>query len=232
MLSISRLGLPLRYHHHFRLAQSIDVMKRERDHQFECGICGAEDRYLLHNVRHRTPSYRRLCTNCLLKDHRGLFCPFCFSVYEEPLPIDRSMCNKCPSISHKPCIPSNYPHHTPFICPSCSSPNFSFFNPTTNGDSPSGRIIDRDSARALVAAAKIAAVSMTKAAAMAKVEAEKRVKEATYAKKRAREALERLAYLAAKEKEIMEGKGGGSNYNGLYLAPPPPPPQITGKVEK
>ncbi|KAG5240871.1 zinc finger protein [Salix suchowensis] len=200
-------------------------MKRERDHQFECGICGAEDRYLLHNVRHRTPSYRRLCTNCLLKDHRGLFCPFCFSVYEEPLPNDRSMCNKCPSISHKPCIPSNYPHHTPFICPSCSSPNFSFFNPTRNGDSPSGRIIDRDSARALVAAAKIAAVSMTKAAAMAKVEAEKRVKEATFAKKRAREALEGLAYLAAKEKEIIEGKGG-SNYNGLYLSPP----QITGKT--
>ncbi|KAJ6889719.1 hypothetical protein NC651_023463 [Populus alba x Populus x berolinensis] len=214
-------------------------MKQERDHQFECGICGAEDRYLLHNVRHRTPSYRRLCTNCLLKDHRGLFCPFCFIVYEEPLQNDRSMCNKCPSIAHKPCIPSNYPHHTPFICPSCSSPSFSFFNPTRNGDSSSGRFIDKDSARALVAAAKIAAISMTKAAALARVEAEKRVKEATFAKKRAREALERLAYLAAKENEMMEDiKGGGvddaankgGNSNGVYLGYPPS--QITGQQQQ
>ncbi|KAF9673220.1 hypothetical protein SADUNF_Sadunf10G0001700 [Salix dunnii] len=214
-------------------------MKRERDHQFECGICGTEDRYLLHNVRHRTPSYRRLCTNCLLKDHRGLFCPFCFIVYEEPLQNDRSMCNKCPSIAHKLCIPSTYPHHSPFICPTCSSPGFSFINPNRNGDFSSGRVIDKDSARALVAAAKIAAISMTKAAALARVEAEKRVKEATFAKKRAREALERLAYLAAKENEMMEGiKGGGGvnddakkggNTNEVYLISPP---QITGQQQQ
>lgn len=59
--------------------------------------------------------------------------------------------------------------------------------------------MDVGSAKALVAAAKIAALSMSKAAAVARVEAERRVKEAALAKKRAREALESLLYLAAEE---------------------------------
>lgn len=63
------------------------------------------------------------------------------------------------------------------------------------------RVIDRASAKALVAAAKIACATMSKAAAIARVEAERRVKEAALARKRAREALERVAYLTLKEKE-------------------------------
>lgn len=177
-----------------------------RDHQSHshCGGCGGDRRWVLHNVRHRA-AYRRLCTNCILKTHQGLFCPFCFQVYEESLPPkDRLMCLKCPSISHLSCVPCSHPHSTPsFLCPACSIPNFSFFNLDSSSSSGnnSGKPIDKDSARALVAAAKIAAVSMTKAAAVARVEAERRVKEATLAKKRAREALERLAFLAAKEKQ-------------------------------
>ncbi|KAJ9181737.1 hypothetical protein P3X46_005800 [Hevea brasiliensis] len=176
-----------------------------RDHQSQCGGCGGDRRWVLHNVRHRA-AYRRLCTNCILKTHQGLFCPFCFQVFEESLPPkERLMCLKCPSISHLSCVPCSHPHSPPsFLCPPCSTPNFSFFNldsSSTNDNTNSGRPIDKDSARALVAAAKIAAVSMTKAAAVARVEAERRVKEAALAKKRAREALERLAFLAAKEKE-------------------------------
>ncbi|EEF43189.1 uncharacterized protein LOC8261350 [Ricinus communis] len=167
--------------------------------RLQCGGCGGENRWLLHNVRHRA-AYRRLCTNCILKTHQGLFCPFCFHVYDHdsllvPAPEERVMCLKCPSISHLSCLP---PFHntSPFLCPPCSSPNFSFFNLPHDDDVS----IDIDSARALVAAAKIAAVSMAKAAALARLEAERRVKEATLAKKRAREALERLAFLSAQDK--------------------------------
>ncbi|KDP28008.1 hypothetical protein JCGZ_19088 [Jatropha curcas] len=173
--------------------------------QSECGGCGGVRRWVLHNVRHRA-AYRRLCTNCILKSHQGLFCPFCFEVYDESLPPhERLMCLKCPSISHLSCVPWSHPHSPPsFLCPACSTPNFSFFNLDSNNATNSGTPIDKDSARALLAGARIAAVSMAKAATVARVEAERRVKEAALAKKRAREALERLAYLAAKEKEMKE----------------------------
>ena len=52
----------------------------------------------------------------------------------------------------------------------------------------------------LLAAAKIAAASMSKAAVAARVEAEKRAKDAANTRKRAREALEHVAFLVAKEK--------------------------------
>lgn len=82
--------------------------------------------------------------------------------------------------------------------------------------------MDVGSAKALVAAAKIAALSMSKAAAVARVEAERRVKEAALAKKRAREALESLLYLAAEEKKgklarVDGNSGGPKNSNGFGL---------------
>ncbi|KAK4802854.1 hypothetical protein SAY86_001057 [Trapa natans] len=64
------------------------------------------------------------------------------------------------------------------------------------------RVIDKDSAKVLVAAARIAAATMSKAAHTARIEAERRVKEAALARKRAREALERVAYLSLKEEEL------------------------------
>ncbi|GMJ12334.1 hypothetical protein HRI_004902600 [Hibiscus trionum] len=195
----------------------------KRDQLSECGGCGAPERFLLHNLRRRA-SYRRFCTNCVLKNHQGLFCAICLEVFNEPPPPhQRLICLKCPSISHLSC--SSSPLSQSFTCPPCSNPNFSFFNladkkPKSTPDHPQGstpdddgggnnddktptktRAIDKEAAKALLAAAKIAAVSMTKAAAVAKVEAERRVKEATLAKKRAKEALERLALLARKDND-------------------------------
>lgn len=106
-------------------------------------------------------------------------------------------------------------------------------NTNGKGNDDNKRFLDVGSARALVAAAKIAALSMSKAAAMARVEAERRVKEAALAKKRAREALERLLYLAAEERERETKKGSGGvlvksnndknvgekSSNGLYPVP-------------
>uniref|UniRef100_A0A2P2NHM7 Uncharacterized protein n=1 Tax=Rhizophora mucronata TaxID=61149 RepID=A0A2P2NHM7_RHIMU len=196
-------------------------MKREEHNkiEWECGGCRKEERWLLHNVCHRG-TYRRLCTNCLLKNHQGLFCPFCLEVYdyEDSLPppaSDRLMCLKCPSITHLSCVPSSYPHSSPsFLCPPCSSPNFSFFRLNKSKAEPETaaadrRAIDRDSAKALVAAAKLAALSMAKAATLARVEAERRAKEAASAKKRARDALEELAFLTANDSHNFTQSLGG-----------------------
>ncbi|KAJ0035530.1 hypothetical protein Pint_24184 [Pistacia integerrima] len=218
----------------------------KRGHLSECGVCGSNQGLLLHNVRHRG-TYRRLCTNCILKCHQGLFCPICLQVYDTspPPPHARLMCVKCPSICHLSCSSSS--PTSAFVCPSCSNPNFSFFqvngdtqmnnntatdnNTNSKGNDDNKRFLDV--ASALVAASKIAALSMSKAAAMARVEAERRVKEAALAKKRAREALERLLYLAAEEKERELKKGsvgvlvksnngknvGEKSSNGLYPVP-------------
>ncbi|KAK2646389.1 hypothetical protein Ddye_021584 [Dipteronia dyeriana] len=186
---------------------------KQQHQSFDCGGCGSNDRFLLHNVRHRG-SYRRLCTNCILKTHQGHFCPICLNAYDtSPSPSHaRLTCAKCPSVCHLSCATSS--SSSSFVCPPCLNPNFAFFE--VNGDtqmdaSDDKRAMDLGSAKALVAAAKIAASSMIKAAAVARVEAERRVKEATLAKKRAREALERLLYLAAKEKERDSKKAKSTN---------------------
>lgn len=75
-------------------------------------------------------------------------------------------------------------------------------------------MIDRDAAKKLLAAAKIASTSMNKAVVAAKLEAERRAKEAAFARKRAKEALEHVAYLVMKErlsnKEVaLPGSGAG-----------------------
>ncbi|XWS14296.1 hypothetical protein CRYUN_Cryun36dG0110300 [Craigia yunnanensis] len=195
----------------------------KQDQQAECGGCGAPERLLLHNLRHRA-SYRRLCTHCVLKDHQGLFCPICLEVFNESLPPhQRLICLKCHSISHLSCSSSSSSQSS-FTCPPCSNPNFSFFKVTPNtsnkkpkstSDHQAGcndddnhdqkkRVIDKEAAKALLAAAKIAAASMTKAAAVARVEAERRVKEATLTKKRVKEALERLAFLVRKDNDRLK----------------------------
>lgn len=69
-----------------------------------------------------------------------------------------------------------------------------------NGSNGEYRVIDKKAAKILLAAARIAAVSMSKAAVAARAEAERRAKEAAFTRKRAREALEHVAYLVAKEK--------------------------------
>lgn len=75
------------------------------------------------------------------------------------------------------------------------------------------KTIDKDSAKVLVAAARIASVSMSKAATVARVEAERRVKEAALARKRARESLERVAYLTLKYKDFSQVSKGADHKN-------------------
>ena len=158
-----------------------------------------------------------------------------------PSPVDRLVCLNCPSIAHRSCVPPDSSAPS-FLCPPCSNPNFSYFFSDSDPDAKTKRIktedgggnsslrghnekaIDKESAKALLAAAKIAAASMNKAAATAQAEAEKRVKDASLAKKKAKEALERLAFLVLKDKDkekqlplsvtpiqaLISNKGNGS----------------------
>nr|GMD48400.1 uncharacterized protein LOC109181789 [Ipomoea batatas] len=181
----------------------------------ECGNCGAVERRLpLHDVRHRG-NFRKLCTTCVLRLHSQSFCPTCFTVYNPSPPRssqnDAVTCFKCYSSSHTQCVGPNPPN--PYICPLCVTPNSSKFalrkpNGASvdakigngNSNSNSCRVIDKAAARVLLAAARIAATSMSKAAMAARTEAERRAKEAAFTRKRAREALEHVTHLAAKEK--------------------------------
>lgn len=162
-------------------------------------------------VRHRA-SYRQMCTDCVLKNHQSLFCPLCLVVFDKessplPPPSERLICLNCPSIAHLSCLPPEDAVAPSFLCPLCSNPNFTFFSPNEIGNNE--RVIDKSLAKALLAAARIAAASMNKAAAAARIDAEKRVKEAAFAKKKAREALERLASLLV-SKEKGEDKNDSS----------------------
>lgn len=184
-----------------------------------CDICGATQTLSLtiHNIRHRAHN-RRYCTNCVLKQHPGLFCPLCFELHEDaalpPPPHHRLMCVRCPSVAHRSCA---FPSTTasaapppPFFCPTCLDANFTFLNLP---DRKTGAV-DVRSAKVLVAAARIAAVSMSKAAAAARFDAERRAREAAVARKRAKEALEHLAEVLACEQaerdELKEQNGVAS----------------------
>lgn len=61
----------------------------------------------------------------------------------------------------------------------------------------------------LVAAARIAAASMTKAAAAARFDAERRAKEAAVARRKAKEALENLASIVAMEQMGVSAQNAG-----------------------
>ncbi|TKY54338.1 E3 ubiquitin-protein ligase Midline-1 [Spatholobus suberectus] len=177
-----------------------------------CDICGAAQTLSLtiHNIRHRAHNCR-YCTNCVLKQHPGLFCPLCFELHDDPLlpPHHRLMCVRCPSVAHRSCA---FPSATntsaapalAFFCPTCLDANFNYFNLP---DRKTGAV-DVQSAKVLVAAARIAALSMSKAAAAARFDAERRAREAAVARKRAREALEHLAEILAREQAEQNERNG------------------------
>ncbi|KAL3814607.1 hypothetical protein ACJIZ3_015875 [Penstemon smallii] len=191
-----------------------------------CVQCGAKERWLLHNVRHRGV-FRRLCTTCVLRLHPQSFCPTCFQVYPPPPSNDAVLsCFKCYSSTHSHCVASPAP--TPYICTLCANPTGPIFKLKTAKDSNvvinegegegECRVMDGDAAKKLLAAAKISAVSMNKAAVAAKAEAERRAKEAAFARKRAKEALEHVAFLVVKDKlrkkEVFSGTPGDVSGSG------------------
>ncbi|CAA2972131.1 uncharacterized protein LOC111367826 [Olea europaea var. sylvestris] len=174
--------------------------------QMECGECGSKDPITLHNLWYRG-IYSQLCTACVLAHHAASFCPICFDAYEDtklPPPHLRVMCLRCPAVAHISCVyslpTSSSSSATRYHCPQCSIPNFTFFDLNAS-DVQNGNLITKDLAKQFVAAAKIALISMNKAAVIARENAEKRASEAVMARKRAKEALDRVAFLMLKEAE-------------------------------
>ncbi|XP_047322874.1 uncharacterized protein LOC124926648 [Impatiens glandulifera] len=194
-----------------------------------CSHCNVEEKILLHHIRHQG-MLRRLCTCCVLLFHTQSFCPTCFFVYDRPPPPssnDFITCSKCYSNSHSHCVISK-PVNPSYVCPLCVSPRLSVFSlkkVTIDGDGRSYREFDKKSAKVLLAAAKIATVNITKAAATLRMESEKRSKEAALTRKRARETLDHFAGLVVKEKmkmkrkdhmvSVAENSASGSNGNGF-----------------
>ncbi|CAH2053466.1 unnamed protein product [Thlaspi arvense] len=191
------------------------MIPEQNPHQ--CAACGSEPS-ILHTVS-KNSVYRRLCTDCLLKEHRDLFCPICLVVFAAvPPPRARITCLNCPSITHLACSPPPSPSATSssssaaassFTCPPCSDPNFSFFpkfhvpasdQSGENDDDGPEPLLDVQSLKALVAAADIAVVSLRNATVHLKNEAVKKVLAAGIAKMRAKEALGNLQDLVDKQK--------------------------------
>jgi len=162
----------------------------------QCAACGEQEAFFTYAVR-KNKNLRRLCTDCLLREHRNLFCPICLAVPPPPPPEESIVCLNCPSITHLDCPPRPSSSASPFTCPPCSEPNFSFFPKSSHST-----VLDQESADALVAAAIISAFLMNNEAAELKKEAHKKIFAAKEAKRRAKEALANLQDLVLKQKSF------------------------------
>lgn len=156
----------------------------------ECQLCGSAT-VLLHNVPH-LGVFASLCSACVLRQKPGSFCPVCFDVYDDatrPAAHSRVMCLRCPALAHLTCLPSagSSPAFR-YLCPPCADPSFSFTD--------SGGVVF---AKQHICAAKIAAASMRRAAAVARADAEQKVMGALLARRNAKEALERVADLMSNQ---------------------------------
>ncbi|XP_027368721.1 uncharacterized protein LOC113874705 [Abrus precatorius] len=196
-------------------------MKRQQSSASNCVLCGASQTLsvIIHNVRYRSKTHS-YCTNCVLRQHPGTFCPICFELFDDSLrPNLRLMCVRCPSIAHRSCaLPSTDDSAAAapaFLCPTCVDPNITFFKPP---DRETGAC-DVESGKVLVAAAQIAALSMSRAAAAARFEAERRAREAVVAKRRAKEAVENFEAIVAMEEGAMTEQRGSSGRNARRHAP-------------
>ncbi|CAL0300152.1 unnamed protein product [Lupinus luteus] len=155
-----------------------------------CSNCNLKQRWLLHRVLFRGTN-RLLCSSCVLRLHPSSFCPSCFEFFDHPLSsnsLNRFIsCIKCSSLTHLRCLPSSSPPPSSFLCPSCSSPDYKFFNPSN-----AHHMLDKKHALVFLCAAKIASASVAKALTIARIKADRSVRDSAVARKRAREALLRV----------------------------------------
>ncbi|XP_031484746.1 uncharacterized protein LOC116253896 [Nymphaea colorata] len=170
----------------------MNVVKEEAQVQ-RCSYCKSASELWLYDVRHRG-IYRQLCAACLLKMHSSFFCPVCLEVYADGLPPENNIkCGNCPSTVHAACLaPELVPS---YVCLCCAN-EFSFLTPLSSLSQNMQReeerkavIIDVPAAKIILAAAQVAAISMTRAAASAWSEADKKVRDSAIARKKARDSL-------------------------------------------
>jgi len=187
------LGLPLRQSTYEALSNAIRMNPFQSSPE-PCDCCGftPTTSLFLHTITYRAIN-RRFCTNCVLKQQQGTFCPICFELFDDTfLPNLHIMCIRCPSIAHRSCVlPSSTPDFA-FLCPPCADPNFSYFKIDRSG-------IDFHANKVLAAAAQISANTLTRSATAIRLDAERRAVVAVGARKRAVEALELFADVVAQE---------------------------------
>ncbi|KAG7631595.1 hypothetical protein ISN44_As03g018080 [Arabidopsis suecica] len=183
--------------------------------QRECIVCREKEPSFIHTVI-KTGAFRRLCTDCLLKEYRGLFCSVCFNLFDNAVPPQaRIICVNCPSSTHLSCStqpPSSSaasssssapPPASSFTCQPCSNPNFTFFPKSrVNEDVPDETPLTTKSAMALVAAGNISVANMNKAVALLKEEALKKIIAAKTAKLRAKGALTNLQDIVIRQSKV------------------------------
>ncbi|XP_020590481.1 uncharacterized protein LOC110031574, partial [Phalaenopsis equestris] len=144
------------------------------DRRCDNELCSSRNQWPLHYVGHRA-NFRHLCTSCVLRHHRGFFCSVCLEVLDSPPPPSGdaavahiARCIRCPAAAHFSCLPDESVFN--YLCPVCKDPEgFSYF---PVGDDA----IDVAAARALLSASRIAAASMSRAAAAARLEAERKIR--------------------------------------------------------
>ncbi|KAK1364148.1 hypothetical protein POM88_039710 [Heracleum sosnowskyi] len=158
-----------------------------------CHMCGDNSRWFKHNVPY-FGTIKTFCTDCVIHLHANSLCPICFSVHENPDNLITSKivvsCLRCYSSSHVSCIGSH--PNAPYLCVMCLNQNSPLL---VLGDSNGGKVVDKKAASIFLAACKISANSIKKAAIAAKVEMEVKAKEATDARKLAIKAVEHVEHL-------------------------------------
>lgn len=158
-----------------------------------CHLCRDKSRWFKHHVLH-LGTIKTFCTDCVIHLHAHSLCPICFTVHENPEKLITSdvvvSCMRCYSSSHVSCIGSH--PNAPYLCVNCLNLNSPLL---VLGDSNGGKVVDKRASMIFLAACKISADSMKKAAAAAKVEMEVKSKEATDARKLAIKAIEHVEHL-------------------------------------
>ncbi|CAN6469930.1 unnamed protein product [Victoria cruziana] len=170
----------------------MNVVKEEA-HVQRCSSCKSDGELWLYDVRHRG-IYRQLCAGCLLRLHSSFFCPVCLEVYADGLsPENNIKCGNCPSTVHAACIEPELVQS--YVCLCCAN-GFSFLAPLSSlrknvqrDEERKAVRIDVPAAKIILAAAQVAAISMTRAAASAWSEADKKVRDSAIARKKARDSL-------------------------------------------
>ncbi|CAA6653950.1 unnamed protein product [Spirodela intermedia] len=199
--------------------------------------CVSRNPWPVHHVRYRS-NLCRLCTSCVLRSHPGSFCPKCFdlidascgrSSQQQQLPLAVVHCVSCTSVCHTACL-SEAENAASYVCPSCANPNgYSYFpldcdsegDESLPVDGQGKRRMDLESAKVLLAAARLASASMHKAVAVARSAADRKAKDAVVARKKAKEMLEKV---------LMAGKSERDQRRPEELSSGPAMPESQGKT--
>lgn len=155
-----------------------------------CQFCGNKSKWFKHHVVHLGTS-KTLCTDCVIYLHARSLFPICFTIHENSNKHVTSnvvvSCVRCYSSSHVSCIGSHL--NAPYLCVMCLNLNLPLL---VLGNSNGGKIADEKAAKIFLAACKILADSMKKAAVTAKVEMEAKTREATNARELAIKVVEHV----------------------------------------